>query len=211
MQYPHKKTKTVVSVFVLVIFLGLFLACFRAELLSMVSHVLKFSAKQLRNVVIMGMESNNSDNENLRLFTIAELYFENKDYKKTISYCNDLLSKKDLEIKPKIRTLSLLAIANFRMGNFDDVQSISEKLVKIDPAWGHFLKGLIYNEIGNFKEARDEICLSLKFDEDTRSLDDAVRAQAVKLLKRLDENNRTREEGSNNNKGTFLKINPEAP
>jgi tetratricopeptide (TPR) repeat protein len=175
------KSKKIILIMIILFGMSFF---FKTEILSMFSHILKYSARQLRSIIII-LEPRSSDSDTLKLFTIAEMYFENKDYGKSIDYCNELLGKKDLEEKSKIRTLSLLAIANFRAGNIDNAQSISDKLIEIDPAWGHLLKGLLCKEVGKPKEAVNELSLSLELDGKTHSLDDRARSQAVNLLKRL--------------------------
>lgn len=112
------------------------------------------------------------------------MFYKNKDYKKTIAYCKDLLKKETLEDDIRKQTLYLLGLANLKIGNFNETKFVSEKLIEIDPALGHFLRGLFYLKVGNKEEGVVELNLALKFDENTKSLGEA-KSEVVNILEQL--------------------------
>lgn len=183
MRFLNKNIKIVLLVFMIAVFF-IILPHLKVFFLILTNNALNFFETKITNKIIR--ESETMGNDPAKTYLLANMYYKKNDYKKTIIYCNDLLSNENLENDLKKQAVYLLGLADIKMGNIEDAKVASEKLVEINPVFGHFLKGLMNFKMGNIKEAKFEMELALRFDETMHSLG-KDREGAIKLLEQLNE------------------------
>ncbi len=166
-------TLLIVSVF----FIGL------SPFLAPIRVMLETSTTMLANRVFSQLASSAAE----KLLFSADYHFSQEHYRKTIELCDKLIVTYEHQLTPerRRRVHAMLGLAYGEIGQRDKELQVYERMIPLDPAYAHFLKGVALEDRGDFRQAKSELNLALEAERTSLPLDETSHRLTQTTLEKI--------------------------